>query len=73
MIQDILRKYREADPLNDGHLLNVTPLGVRVLVLAILALLQVELTDLDALQIELVLPGQALVLGGHLPLFDHIV
>ena len=45
-----------------------------ILVLAIvLALLQIELTDLDALQVKLVLSSNALILRGHLALLYHVV
>lgn len=44
-----------------------------ILVLAIFALLEVELTDLNALQIELVLSRQVLVLRGHLAVSHHIM
>lgn len=59
LVEYVLREFGEAYSLDNGHLLNLAALGVcRVAVtvsLAVITMLEVELADLDALQVQLVL------------------
>ena len=61
LVEDFLREFGEAHAPFYGHLFDLAELGVSgvavavTVSMAVIALLEVELADLDALQIQLVL------------------
>ena len=59
LVEDVLREFREAHALDNGHLFDLAAFGVSgvavTVSMAVIAVLEVELADLDALQVQLVL------------------
>ena len=59
LVEDFPRKFGEAHALDNGHLFDLAAHGVRgvavTVPMAVIAVLEVELADLDAILVQLVL------------------